>query len=312
MEITASQVKELREKTGAGMMDAKKALVEADGDMEKAAEVLRQKGIATAEKKSGRTAAEGQVTALISDSRKSGVLVEVNCETDFVAKGDAFQALIGQVARQILDVKPTDLDALLAQDALAMPGNTMQAYVTENIATIRENISIRRFVRYENTAHGAVHSYIHTGGRVGVLLELSAGKAETANSDTFKQLIKDLALQIASASPDFVTRNEISADVIEAETRVEMGKEDIANKPEDIRRKIVDGRVTKLLGQRCLVEQPFVKDPSLTVEDVIQAKAKEIGDSELAVLRFTRYALGEGIEKKVTNFAEEVAAAARV
>lgn len=312
MEITASQVKELREKTGAGMMDAKKALVEAEGDMEKAAEVLRQKGIATAEKKSGRTAAEGQVTALISDNRKSGVLVEVNCETDFVAKGDPFQALIGQVARQILDAKPADMDALLAQDSLAMPGNTMQAYVTENIATIRENISIRRFVRYENTAHGAVHSYIHTGGRVGVLLELSAGKAESANSDTFKQLIKDLALQIASASPDFVTRNEISADVIEAETRVEMGKEDIANKPEDIRRKIVDGRVTKLLGQRCLVEQPFVKDPSLTVEDVIQAKAKEIGDSELAVLRFTRYALGEGIEKKVTNFAEEVAAAARV
>jgi elongation factor Ts len=308
MQVTAAQVKELRDKTGAGMMDAKKALVEADGDMDKAAEVLRQKGIASAEKKSGRTAAEGQVSALIGDDRKSGVVLEVNCETDFVAKGDSFQSLINKIATEILTKKPSDLDALLSQD---VSGQTVQAMVTDNIAMIGEHISVRRFERYEVSGEGAVHSYIHTGGRVGVLLELKTGQVKTTESDTFKTLIKDLSLQIASSAPEFLDRSEIHAAIIEEETRVEMGKEDLANKPEEIRRKIVDGRVTKLLGQRCLVEQPFVKDPSMTIAELVQAKAKEMGDAELAIVHFTRYALGEGIEKKVSNFAEEVAAAAR-
>jgi elongation factor Ts len=312
MEITASQVKELREKTGAGMMDAKKALVEAGGDMEKASELLRQKGIATAEKKSGRTAAEGQVASLIAPDRKSGTLVEVNCETDFVAKGEAFQKMVNEVAQQILAQKANDVDSLLKQDSIAMPGNSMQQYVTENIATIKENLSIRRFVRYEVQGNGAVHSYIHTGGRVGVLVELKCGKQESVESPVFQQLVKDLAMQIASASPDFVSRSDIDSAVIDEETRVEMGKEDLASKPEDIRRKIVEGRVSKILGQRCLIEQPFVKDPSQSVDDVIKARATEIGDTSVEVVRFTRYALGEGIEKKESNFAEEVAAAARV
>lgn len=312
MEITASMVKDLREKTGAGMMDAKKALVESEGDMDKAAELLRQKGIATAEKKSGRTAAEGQVASLIAADRKAGVLVEVNCETDFVAKGEAFLKMVNDVAQQILDKKASDVDALLKQDAIAMPGRNMQDFVTENIATIKENLSIRRFVRYECAGNGAVHSYIHTGGRVGVLLELKSGKQESVDSPIFQQLIKDIAMQIASAAPEFVSRDDIDNAVIEEETRVEMGKEDLANKPEDIRRKIVEGRVSKLMGQRCLIEQPFVKDPSQSVDDVINARATEIGDNEIQVVRFTRYALGEGIEKKESNFAEEVAAAARV
>lgn len=312
MEITASQVKELREKTGAGMMDAKKALVEAGGDMDKAAEVLRQKGIATAEKKQGRTAAEGLVSALLSDDRKTGVLVEVNCETDFVAKGEAFQTMVANVTTHILNENPADVPALMTQSSAATGGVDVQAYVTENIAQIRENLSIRRFVRYQAAGNGAVTSYIHTGGRVGVLVEMKAGKPETANSDVFKQLIKDISLQIASAAPEFVTRKEISQDIIDEEMRVEMGKEDLANKPEEIRKKIVEGRVTKLLGTRCLIEQPFVKDPSQSVDDVIKAKATELGDAELEVVRFTRYSLGEGIEKKETNFAEEVAAAARV
>jgi len=309
MQITAAQVKELRDKTGAGMMDAKKALIEAEGDMEKASEVLRQKGIASADKKSGRIAAEGQVYALITENRKEGVVLELNCETDFVAKGDAFQDLLQVISKQILEQKPADLDALLA---LTVDGKSVQALVTDKIASIGENISIRRFELYNVATEGALHSYIHTGGRVAVLVEMKAGQAKTADSEGFKVLIKDLALQIASAAPDFVTRAEISPLVIETETRVEMGKEDLANKPEEIRKKIVDGRVTKLLGQRCLVEQPFVKDPSMTIEELVQSKAKEYGDSELAVVRFTRYALGEGIEKKVSNFAEEVAAAARV
>jgi elongation factor Ts len=312
MEITASLVKELREKTGAGMMDAKKALMEADGDMEKATEILRQKGIATAEKKSGRTAAEGQIASLITPDRKSGALVEVNCETDFVAKGEAFQKMVAEVAQQIVSQKASDVNALLQQESIAMPGRTMQEYLTENIATIKENLSIRRFVRYEVQGNGAVHSYIHTGGRVGVLVELKCDKPETVNNPVFQQLIKDIAMQIASASPDFVSRKDIAPSVIEEETRVEMGKEDLANKPEDIRRKIVEGRVSKILGQRCLIEQPFVKDPSQSVDDVIKARASEIGDTAVEVVRFTRYALGEGIEKKESNFAEEVAAAARV
>jgi len=312
MEITASQVKELREKTGAGMMDAKKALVEAEGDMEKAGEILRQKGIATAEKKSGRTAAEGQVASLISADRKTGVLVEVNCETDFVAKGDAFQTMVSEVAQQIMDQSAQDVSSLLIQQSAAMPGRTVQEYVTEKIAAIKENLNIRRFVRYQCQNDGAVHSYIHTGGKVGVLVELKTGKPGTADNDNFKQLIKDIAMQIASAAPDFVSRADIDPAVIEEETRVEMGKEDLANKPEEIRRKIVDGRVTKLLGQRCLIEQPFVKDPSQSVDDIIKARATELGDTAVEVVRFTRYALGEGIEKKETNFAEEVAAAARV
>lgn len=312
MEITASQVKELREKTGAGMMDAKKALVEAGGDMDKAAEILRQKGIATAEKKSGRTAAEGQVASLISADGKTGAMVEVNCETDFVAKGEAFLAMVGEVNQQVLEEAPASVEALLAQPSKAMAGSSVQQYVTEKIAAIRENLSIRRFVRYQREGHGAVHSYIHTGGRVGVLVELQASKAETAGSETFKQLLKDVAMQIASAAPEFVTRADIDPAVVEEETRVEMGKEDLANKPEEIRRKIVEGRVSKILGQRCLIEQPFVKDPSQSVDDVIKARATELGDPEVSVVRFTRYALGEGIEKKETNFAEEVAAAARV
>jgi elongation factor Ts len=312
MEITASQVKELREKTGAGMMDAKKALVEAGGDMEKASELLRQKGIATAEKKAGRTAAEGLVAALLTPDRKAGTLAEVNCETDFVAKGEAFQKMVGDVTQHILNRKPSDVSDLLSQDSEVMPGRTVQEYVTESIAAIRENLNVRRFVRYELSGNGAVGSYIHTGGKVGVLLELKASKAETAGNDVFNQLLKDICLQIASAAPEFVSRAEIPQAVIDEETRVEMGKEDLANKPEDIRRKIVDGRVTKLMGQRCLIEQPFVKDPSQSVDDIIKARATELGDAEVSVVRFTRYALGEGIEKKETNFAEEVAAAARV
>ncbi len=312
MEITASLVKELREKTGAGMMDTKKALVEAEGDMEKASEILRQKGIATADKKSGRVAAEGQVTALISADRKIGVLAEINCETDFVGKGDAFLAMVSEVAQQILEKAPADVPSLLAQPSVALAGHSVQEYVTDKIAAIKENLNIRRFVRFEVEGNGAVHSYIHTGGKVGVLIELKASKAETANHDTFKQLIKDLAMQIASAAPEFVDRNGIDPEVIAEETRVEMGKEDLANKPEEIRRKIVEGRVSKLMGQRCLIEQPFVKDPSQSVDDVIKARAAELGDTAVEVVRFTRYALGEGIEKKEVNFAEEVAAAARV
>ena len=211
MSISASQVKELREKTGAGMMDAKNALVEADGDMEKAGELLRQKGIATADKKSGRTAAEGLVVAKISADRKTGVLVEVNCETDFVAKGADFQAMTDEVATQVLEGGAKDVGTLLSQNSLALPGKTVQDFVTDRIATIKENLTVRRFVRYEAKS-GAVHSYIHTGGKIGVLIEVKAGNEATVQKEGFQHLLKDLAMQSASAAPDFVTGRDSQED----------------------------------------------------------------------------------------------------
>ncbi|MEB3287159.1 MAG: translation elongation factor Ts [Vampirovibrionales bacterium] len=302
MTITASQVKELREMTGAGMMEAKKALEEATGDMDKAKEILRQRGMATAEKKAGRAAADGLVEALVSDDKQSGVLVEVNCETDFVAKGEAFQSAAKQVSQNVAEKKPASVETLREQ---------LQGFITEQIATIKENITIRRFVRYERTAPGLVQAYIHTGGKIGVLLELSAKNAASAQKPEVQQLAKDIAMQIASFAPEFVSRNDIGQAVIDEETRIEMGKEDIQKKPADIRAKIVEGRVNKLLGERVLIEQAFIKDPGKTVSELIAEISKAIGD-ELAVVQFTRYVLGEGIEKKESNFAEEVAAAAKV
>lgn len=311
MTITAAQVKELRDRTGAGMMDAKKALEEANGDADKAVELLRQKGVDTAAKKAGRAAAEGVVEALVADDRKSGVLVEINCETDFVAKGDAFQKMVKEVVEQVFENQPANLDALLAEPSKHLSGKTVQEYVAEKVGSIKENLNIRRFVVFTCNKPGAVQSYIHMGGKIGVLVDLCCEKDATANSTEFLQLAKDLSLQIASAAPEFRTRDDISPDVIAEETRVEMGKEDIQKKPPEIREKIVTGRVNKLLGERVLLEQPFVKDPAVTVNDLLKQVGDKLGDT-LTVSRFTRYMLGEGIEKKESNFAEEVAAAAKV
>jgi elongation factor Ts len=237
--------------------------------------------------------------------------VEVNCETDFVAKGDDFVSLLKDVAEQVLEKSPADVDALLAQPALKSAGQSVQAYLTDKIAQLKENISIRRFVRYDLSGAGRVHAYIHTGGKIGVLVEVGAQNEANTQSPQFQQLIKDLAMQIASAAPEFVSRDEIPASVIEEETRVEMGKEDIMSKPAEIRQKIVAGRVDKLLAQRVLLEQPFVKDPSKTVADLVSELSKQLNDT-LSIHRFTRYVLGEGIEKKQSNFAEEVLAAQKV
>ena len=281
MNITATMVKELREKTGAGMMDAKKALVEVDGDMEKAMEVLRQKGIASADKKMGRIAAEGIVAALIKDN--TGVLVEVNCETDFVAKNEEFIELTNNLAELVATANPADVDALLAT-VCPKCGKTVEEALKEKIASIGEKITVRRFVRYE----GAVATYIH-GGKIGVLLSTDKADETTA---------KDVCLHIASSAPEFVSRADIPASVIEEETRIEMGKEDIANKPEQIRAKIVEGRVNKLMAQKCLVEQPFVKNPDQTIEQYISGK--------FSIVKFDRFVLGEGLEKRNENFADEV------
>ena len=281
MNITAQMVKELRDKTGAGMMDAKKALVETDGDMEKAMDVLRQKGMASADKKMGRIAAEGLVASAVLDN--AGAMVEVNCETDFVAKNEEFKELTANLAKFVASSNPADVDALLSSTCPEC-GKVISEIIKEKIASIGEKITFRRFVRYEgNTA-----SYIHNS-KIGVLIE-------TDKKDD--ELMNDICLHIASSAPEFVSRNEIPADVIAHEKEIEMGKEDLAKKPEAIREKIVEGRVNKLMAQRCLLEQAFVKNPDLTIEQLISGK--------LNIVRFERFVLGEGLEKRNENFADEV------
>ena len=283
MNITAQMVKELRDKTGAGMMDAKKALVEVDGDMEKAAEILRQKGIASAEKKMGRIAAEGRVESYVDD--KCGALVENNCETDFVAKNDEFKTLASNMAKHVAEMNPSSVEELMGSTCPSC-GKSIEDAVKAKIASIGEKITVRRFVRYE----GNVATYIHNG-KIGVLLNTDKNDAE---------LMNDICLHIASCATKFDSRAEIPQEVIDEETRIEMCKEDLLKKPENIRAKIVEGRVNKIMAERCLLEQPFVKDPNHTIAQLIEGK--------LEIKAFTRYELGEGLEKRQDNFAEEVMA----
>lgn len=279
MTITAQMVKELRDKTGAGMMDCKKALVEADGDMEKSMELLRQKGISSADKKMNRIAAEGLVASAIEGN--SGAMVEVNCETDFVAKNEEFKALTADIAKLVAQSNVSTVEELLQT---SLNGTTLEEVIKEKIATIGEKITVRRFVKYE----GNVATYIHNG-KIGVLLS-------TDNKD--EVIGKDICLHIASAAPEFISKTDVPKEVIDEETRIEMGKEDLANKPEAIRGKIVEGRVQKLLAQKCLLEQPFVKSPDVTIQGLIEGK--------LTINKFDRFVLGEGLEKRSENFAEEV------
>ena len=281
MTITAAMVKELREKTGAGILDAKKALTENDGDMEKAMEYLRQKGIASAEKKMGRIAAEGLIGSYVEGS--TGAIIEVNCETDFVAKNDEFKELVSNLAKQIVAIKPASVEELLASTCTVCGcGKKIEDIIKEKIATIGEKITVRRFELVE----GNPATYIHNG-KIGVLL----------NTDKADEVLeKDICLHIASNAPEFVSRAEIPQSVIDEETRIEIGKEDLAKKPENIRAKIVEGRINKLMASKCLLEQPFVKNPDETVAQLIEGK--------LAIKSFVRYVLGEGLEKRQDNFAE--------
>ena len=281
MNITAQMVKELRDKTGAGMMDAKKALVETDGDMEKAMDVLRQKGIASAEKKMGRIAAEGLIASAIIDN--AGAMVEVNCETDFVAKNEEFKELANCLAKAVAETNPADVESFVASTCPKC-GKTIEEVLKEKIASIGEKITFRRFIRYE----GNVATYIHIG-KIGVLLE-------TDKKD--EELMNDICLHIASNAPEFLSRAEIPQSAIDHETEIEMGKEDLQKKPENIRAKIVEGRVNKLMAAKVLLEQPFVKNPDVTIEQLIEGK--------LTIKAFSRYVLGEGLEKRQDNFAEEV------
>ncbi|MFT4106502.1 MAG: translation elongation factor Ts [Lacrimispora sp.] len=300
--ITAGMVKELREMTGAGMMDCKKALGETDGDMEKAVEFLREKGLAAASKKAGRIAAEGLVTVVVSEDGKSGAIVEVNSETDFVAKNAQFQAYVADVAAQALASDSKDMDAFLAEAWNKDSSLTVAQALSSQIAVIGENMNIRRFERV--ITDGVAVDYIHGGGRIGVLIEAGA---EVVN-DTVKEALKNVAMQIAALSPKYVRRDEISQEFIDHETEIlkTQAKNENPDKPDSIIDKMIVGRLNKELKEFCLVDQAYVKDGDLTVGKYLEQVSKEVG-GKLEVRRFIRFETGEGIEKKEENFAEEVA-----
>ena len=298
MEITASMVKELREATNAGMMDCKKALKACEGDMDKAIDYLREKGLASAAKKANRLASEGLVGSYYCEKCNTAALVEVNCETDFVAKTDEFKNLVAEIAKQIVKTNPADVDALLASE---YEGSTIADMITAKVATIGEKITVRRFVRYQ-AEHGMVDTYIHMGGKVGVIVEL---KCDEVN-DAVKEVAHDVALQIAAASPvapEYVRRSEVDPSHLEHEKEILVAQARNEGKPEKIIEKMVEGRIVKFYKEVCLLEQPFVKDGDISVQKMIDAKAKGAD-----VVRFTRYKMGEGLEKKVNDLAAEVAA----
>ncbi len=288
VEISASMVKELRDRTGAAMMDCKKALVEASGDAEKAVELLRQKGIAVAGKKASRAASEGLVVGEVTADGK-GVLLEVNCETDFVARNPEFIELTEQLRRELLKSNPAAVEDLLK---LKVGSGTVQDLITEKVAKIGENILVRRFAKFElGASKGSIGLYIHAlGGKMGALLELQSTKDVPA--EEVSALSKEIAMHIVSAKPSFVSREEIPAEVIENERRIEAGKADLADKKPELRDKIVQGRVDKLLAERCLLEQPFVKDPSQTIAQYLKGKGQGWG-ADLKPIRFSLFILGE-------------------
>ena len=307
MAITAAMVKELREMTGAGMMDCKKALNETDGDMDAAVEFLRKNGQAKAEKKAGRIAAEGLCTVVVKDD-KTAAVVEVNSETDFVAKNDTFRAFVESVATQAVNSDAADLDAFMAEAWNEDSGKTVKDALVEKIAVIGENLNIRRFEKV-TAENGCVVSYVHGGGRIGVIIE-----AETSVvNDTVKEALTNLAMQTAALSPKYVSRDEISAEYIAHEKEILlaqiMNDPKESQKPEKVIYGMIEGRFNKELKEICLVDQVYVKaeDGKQTVGKYLEAVSKEVG-SPVSVKRFVRFETGEGLEKKQEDFAAEVAA----
>lgn len=285
-QITAALVKELREITGAGMMDCKKALVECEGDKDKAIDYLREKGIAKAAKKAGRIASEGVVAAAVTADGKTACIVEINSETDFVAKNENFQNLVKKIAEHIVACKPADMDAL---NASQMDGKTVADVMTEAVASIGEKLSLRRFEVY-TTEDGQLATYIHMGGKIGVIVELSGGD---------ETLGKDVAMQIAAAKPQCIGRADVDQEALAHEREVLRKQALEEGKPEKIVEKMVDGRINKYYKEVCLVEQEFVKDSDKTIKDILAG---------VEVHRFARFEMGEGLEKKNEDFAAEVAA----
>ena len=300
--FTAQDVKNLREQTGCGMMDCKKALTESDGNFEKAVEFLREKGLAAAAKKASRIAAEGMVYAVADNAKKVGVVLEVNAETDFVAKNDMFKDFVKDVAQVIMDQNPTDVDALLA---CQMGDTTVDAALKDKILVIGENIKIRRFTRYE----GPCAAYIHAGGTHAVLVSFNTSD-EIAANPAFEACGKDVCMQIAAVNPSYVRESDVPADVIEKEKEILLAQIESdpknANKPAQVKEKMITGKIGKYYKENCLVDQEFVKDPDLTVGKYVEKVAGQLGGS-IEIVKFERYEKGEGLEKRADDFASEVA-----
>ncbi len=296
-EITASMVKDLREKTAAGMMDCKKALVATDGDFDAAVTWLREKGLAAAAKKAGRIAAEGLVGITLEGN--VAAMCEINCETDFVAKNPDFQAFVKDLAVVVAKTNPTDVDAL---KKAPLHGKTVEEVLTEKVSTIGELMTIRRFAR----AEGVVGNYSHQGGAIGVIVEFSVADASKGSSETMKMLARDVAMQVAASSPTILHRDQADAAVIEGEKSIAREKAKAEGKPEKILEKIAEGAANKWFADNVLLEQSFVKDDKLTVLQHVNKIAKELG-TEVTVKAMHRFKVGEGLEKRSDDFAAEVA-----
>lgn len=300
MGFTAQDVKELREKTGCGMMDCKKALTFSNGDMTAAIDFLREKGLAAATKKSSRIAAEGLAMAYTNSDCSVGVAIEVNSETDFVAKNADFQSFVKLCADTVMDKDPKTVEELLAIKLDS--GKTIENVLQEKILTIGENIKVRRFQRLD----GAVGAYIHAGGKIGVLVKFDVSDKKVASTDAFKSFAKDIAMQIAAVNPLYLDISNVPAEVVEHEKKIL--KEQIVNdgKPENIAEKIVQGRISKYFKEVCLVEQPFVKDSNMSISQYTEKASKDLG-VDIKINSFVRFEKGQGLEKKEDNFADEVA-----
>ncbi|MBQ6896043.1 MAG: elongation factor Ts [Oscillospiraceae bacterium] len=299
MAFTAKDVKDLRERTGCGMMDCKKALTESNGDFEKAIEYLREKGLAAATKKAGRIAAEGMVLATVDKEAKVGVVIEVNSETDFVAKNEQFRTFVADLAKIVAETNPATVEELMTKTM--EDGNTVEAGLQEKILVIGENIKIRRFVRYE----GPCVAYIHAGGTHGVLVKFETSDEMFAKPE-FEAYGKDVAMQVAAANPTYLCKADVEPEVLEKEKEILMQQAINEGKPANIAEKMVMGRIAKFYKENCLLDQAFVKDDKQSITDYTKATAKALG-GDIEVVAFTRFEKGEGLEKKEDNFAEEIA-----
>ncbi|MGE5552313.1 MAG: translation elongation factor Ts [Betaproteobacteria bacterium] len=299
MTVTAEMVKELRERTGAGMMDCKRALTEAGGDAERAIELLRQRGLASAAKRAGRLASEGLVVAHLTPDARVGSLVEINCETDFVARNEEFQAFATEVAAAVVASNPAEPvgggEALLPLP-LGKTGQTIGERLTGLIAKIGEHMTVRRYARFALSGPGRIESYIHLGGRIGVLVEGAASSDEVAARDAFRVSLRDVAMQVAAARPEYVSRAEVPAEVRERELAIYRAQAANEGKPPQIQERIAQGKLEKFFKDTCLLEQPFIRDPEKTVQAVLKERAKEAG-GEIIVRRFVRFERGEGLSK---------------
>lgn len=299
MQITAKMVGELRERTGVGMMDCKKALVKTDGDIEKAIEILREKGLAAAAKKAGRIASEGLVSAYITDDQKLGAVAEFNCETDFVAKNEEFIAMSDNLAKQAALSKAENIEELLIEKYIANEEITVKDAITALIAKLGENMNLRRFKRI-SAKDGIVASYIHGGGRIGVIVNVESDK-----DTVLAEVAKEMTLQVAAANPLYLNKEDVSVDALEKEKEIYRQQALNEGKPEKVVEKMITGRIQKYYKEVCLMEQLYIRDQDINVRKFIEQKSKENGN-EIKIVKFARFEKGEGIEKKEEDFAEEV------